>query len=167
MLGGCSQSHATREPEIGDLEIGVRDRDGLFRPYRSGDTAHVVHSGGGLDNLLVSLRVPDDDGSALDPSVTVTVEGLVMAADRDGPRFRLEYDGTGYVLWDVRVEATAEMCCYICRTGTVAAELRDASGRIHRGQVNLILSRGACPDPYACCASADYCPDPSLTLVCP
>ena len=59
-----------------------------------------------------------------------------------------------------------ELCCYVCTEGTLVATLRDGSGRRFEGQVTVRFERGGCPDVSACCATADACPDPTLTQLC-
>jgi len=90
-----------------------------------------------------------------------------MGADIEGARVDMMDDGTGYVLWELRVPFQTQLCCYVCGEGTITARIRDNSGQDFEGQVTVRLERGGCPDLTACCNSADMCPDPTLTLVCP
>lgn len=149
------------------MEIGTRAADGTFAPIAEGDTMPVLLGANGLNMVVPSLRAVDINPAAPDPSVEVVVAGIPMAADIEGARVDMEDDGTGYVLWDLRVPFQTQLCCYVCQEGTIVARIRDNSGVQFEGRVNVRLERGGCPDTSACCASADMCPDPTLAQVCP
>lgn len=160
---GCGGGE--QAPPPGVLEIGAHVA-GAFQAFGEGDVASVVLGANGLNMIQPSLRAADIDPRAPDPTVTVTVAGILMAADIEGARVDLKSDGTGYVLWDLRVPFQTELCCFVCRPGKVTAQIRDAAGRQFKGEVTVSLQRGGCPDPPACCVKADACPDPALTQVC-
>ncbi len=162
-LLGCIQPPPPPPP--GTLEIG-ENQGGRFRTFFDGATAAVVLGANGLNMVVPSLRAVEIDPRAPDPTVTVEVVGRLMAADIEGTRPDMKSDGTGFVLWDLRVPFQVELCCFICRDGRIAAGITDASGRLFEGTVTVRLERGGCPDPPACCKFADACPDPSLTQVC-
>lgn len=161
---GCGESPgATAAP----LEIGVKAADGTFQPLAEGDTVRTSPGTMGSTMLVPSVRAADVDPRAPEPSVQVDVGGFVLAANLADPRVDMVDDGTGYVLWDLRVQFQAAACCYACRDAAVVARLRDATGKQFEGHVTVQLDPGAgCPDVTACCATADACPDPSLTQLC-
>lgn len=152
------------------MEIGLRTAEGTFRPYAEGEAVGVVLGANGLNMIVPSLRAVGINPRAPDPAVEVRITGatqeFVMAADIEGARVDMENDGTGYVLWELRVPFQAELCCYNCKTAEVVARIRDNSGHNFEGHTTVVLDRSGCPDPAACCATADFCPDPSLTTVC-
>ena len=164
-LGGCPNPDEPGPPL--PMEIGVRAADGTFRPLADGDTMSVVLGANGLNMVVPSLRAADINPRAPDPAIEVDVGGFAMGADIEGARIDMEDDGAGFVLWDLRVPFQTELCCYVCGQATVIARIRDNSGRSFEGRVTVQLERGGCPDVTACCDTADMCPDPSLTLVCP
>jgi len=149
------------------MEIGTRAADRTFTPLHDGDTMPVVLGANGLNMVVTSLRAAGINPRAPDPSVEVDVAGIAMGADIEGARVDMMDDGTGYVLWELRVPFQTQLCCYVCGEGTITARIRDNSGQDFEGQVTVRLERGGCPDLTACCNSADMCPDPTLTLVCP
>lgn len=155
------------EPPPGVLEIGVKQADGTFRALAPSDPMTVSLGPNGLNMVVPSLRSAEIDPRAPDPTVTLTIEGNLMAKDIEGSRVDMRSDGTGYVLWDLRVPFQSELCCFICRAGEVTATIRDASGRRFEGKTTVRLERGAgCPDEKACCKKADTCKDPSMTQLC-
>jgi len=164
-LAGCPEPDDTGPPS--PMEIGVRETDGTFRPLVDGDTMNVVLGANGLNMVVPSLRAATINPRAPDPAIQVDVAGLAMGADIEGARVDMEDDGTGYVLWDLRVPFQTELCCYVCGQGTIVARIRDNSGKSFEGRVIVRLERGGCPDPTACCDNAGMCPDPTLTQVCP
>jgi len=164
LLAGCPNNGPELPP--GELEVGVK-QGGAFRPFEPGDTAAVLLGANGLNMITPSLRAAEINPRAPDPTVEVVVGGLVMAADIEGSRADMQHDGTGYVLWDLQVPFQTDLCCFVCGMGLVTARMRDASGRLFEGEVIVSLERGGCPDAEACCTSADACPDPSLTVLCP
>ena len=161
---GCGPGEDDRPPGV--LEIGVRDEDGSFRPLVDGDSMTVSLGPNGLNMVVPCLRSAQIAPKAPDPTVTVTVADIVMAADIEGARADMVDDGIGNVLWDLRVPFQTELCCFTCREGLVEARIKDAKGRRFEGAVTVQLERGGCPDEAACCLTADMCPDPSLTLLC-
>lgn len=161
----------------GPLEIGTRQPPcspwgescaGAFAPLADGDPASVVlDPHGSLDMLLLSLRAAEADPHAPRATVTVTVAEQVIGANVPGERADMQSDGVGFVLWDLRVPFQQELCCYACRDARVDGRLEDASGRVFTLEVTVLLRRsGRCPDPEACCASAEACPEPSMTQLC-
>lgn len=148
------------------MEIGMRAADGTFHPYTDGETVGVMLGANGLNMIVPSLRAAGINPRAPDPAVEVHVAGFTMGADIEGARVDMVDDGTGYVLWDLRVPFQTELCCFICGMGEVVARIRDASGNNFEGRVTVRLERSGCPDLGACCVSADYCTDPTLTQVC-
>lgn len=163
-LAACSDPDDDRPPGV--LEIGVRGEGGGFQPLVDGDPMTVSLGPNGLNMVVPCLRSAEIAPKAPDPNVSVTVEGFVMAADIEGARVDMEFDGTGNVLWDLRVPFQTELCCFTCRQGLVEARIKDATGRRFVGAVTVQLERGGCPDEGACCPTADMCPDPSLTQIC-
>jgi hypothetical protein len=163
-LAGCGDPEDDRPP--GALEIGVRGAEGAFTQLVDGDTMIVSLGPNGLNMVVPCLRSSEIDPQAPDPTVSVQVADQVMAADIEGARVDMVFDGTGNVLWDLRVPFQTELCCFVCREGLVEARIKDASGRRFVGSVTVRLERGGCPDEAACCESADMCPDPSLTQTC-
>jgi len=149
------------------MEIGSRAADGSFAPLSDGDSVPVLLGANGLNMVVTSLRATGINPAAPDPSVEVEVGGLVMAADIEGARVDMEDDGTGFVLWELRVPFQTQLCCYVCGDATIVARIRDNSGNRFEGRVMVRLERGGCPDPAACCDTADMCPDPTLAQVCP
>jgi len=164
LVGGCP-GPSTNGPAL-PMEIGTRSADGTFVPLHDGDTMPVVLGANGLNMVVTSLRASGINPRAPDPSVEVDVAGSAMAADIEGARVDMMDDGTGYVLWELRVPFQTQLCCYVCGEGTISAHIRDNSGQDFEGMVTVRLERGGCPDPTACCDTADMCPDPTLTLVC-
>ncbi|MBI2893439.1 MAG: hypothetical protein HYY06_07790 [Deltaproteobacteria bacterium] len=160
---GCGDDEDTRPPGV--LDLGVRV-DETFEPLAEGATMAVILGPNGLNMVVPSLRSAQIDPRAPDPTVSVTVGGILMAADIEGARVDMEDDGTGNVLWDLRVPFQTELCCYICEEGLMKAKIRDATGRRFEGQVTIRLERGGCPDTAACCGDPNTCPDPSLTQLC-
>jgi hypothetical protein len=116
--------------------------------------------------VVPSLRARGIDPRGPDVQVEVTVAGILMAADIEGSRVDMAESGDGHVLWDIRVPFQTELCCYVCREGTLEARLVDRAGRVFETVVTVRLERGGCPDPVACCGNANVCPDPELTLLC-
>ncbi|NOY90392.1 MAG: hypothetical protein GXP55_04210 [Deltaproteobacteria bacterium] len=149
------------------MEIGTRASDGSFVPLADGDTMPVLLGANGLNMIVTSLRATGINPAAPDPSVEVQVAGIVMAADIEGARVDMEDDGTGFVLWELRVPFQTQLCCYVCGDATIVARIRDNSGQRFEGRVAVRLERGGCPDLTACCDTADMCPDPTLAQVCP
>ncbi|MEK6606574.1 MAG: hypothetical protein AABZ30_02835, partial [Myxococcota bacterium] len=141
--------------------------NGAFRRLADGDMVVVVTGPNALNMIVPSLLARDIDPRAPDPTVTVTIDGQLMAADIEGARADMQKLGDGFVLWNMRVPFTSELCCYECREAQIDATISDASGHSFRGSVRPLLQFRSCPDECACCASADDCPDPSLTQVCP
>ena len=164
-MAGCSDDDGTGGP-ASPMEIGLRMPDGTFSPLVDGQTMAVELGPNGLNMVVPSLRAQGINPRAPDPQVEVEVANIVMAADIEGARVNLMDDGTGFVLWDLRVPFQTELCCYVCGEGTITARIRDNSGKRFEGQVTVRLERGGCPDPLACCANADACPDPTVTQVC-
>lgn len=170
MLGAllaCGCSGPPAQPP-GALEIGIHDEEeGTFVPLQDGDTVAVVLGSNGLNMVVPSLRVEGADPRGPEPNVEVFVGGVLMAADIEGDRVDLVVDDAGRgLLRDLRVPFQTDLCCYVCRDGTLRARLEDRKGRVYEGEVTVQLERGGCPDPSACCASASACPDPDLTQVC-
>lgn len=162
---GCPAPDDMEPPR--PMEIGVKAADGTFHPLADGDTMNVVLGANGLNMVVPSLRAVGINPRAPDPGIVVDVAGFAMGADIEGARVDMVDDGTGYVLWDLRVPFQTELCCYVCGQGTIVARIRDNSGKNYEGSVTVQLERGGCPDVTACCDRADMCPDPTLTLVCP
>lgn len=163
-MAGCPDPEDNRPPGV--LEIGVRAADGSFQTLHDGDAMTVSLGPNGLNMVVPCLRSAEIATKAPDPTVTVTVADLVMAADIEGARADMESDGVGNVLWDLRVPFQTEICCFTCREGYVEAKIKDAKGRRFEGAVWVQLERGGCPDLEACCEEADMCPDRSLTQLC-
>jgi len=164
MLSACTDPDETLPP--GELEIGLRLADGTFEPVADGDAMAVELGANGLNMIVPSLWAEGINPNAPNPTVLVEIEGILMAADIEGSRVDMERDGDGYALWDLRVPFQTQLCCYVCREGTISATLRDRSGREFIGEATVRLERGGCPDEAACCSSDQACPDPSLTQVC-
>lgn len=164
LLAGCGDPEDNRPP--GTLEIGVRGPEGVFAPLVDGDSMTVSLGPNGLNMIVPCLRSAEIDPQAPDPTVSVQVADMVMAADIEGARADMAFDGTGNVLWDLRVPFQQELCCFICREGLVEAKIKDATGRRFAGAVTVQLERGGCPDEGACCETADMCDPPSLTQTC-
>lgn len=164
LVVACSSTPAaTPDP----LEIGVRATDGTFTRLSDGDTVRATPASMGATKLVPALRALGIDPRAPEPTVEVTVGGLVMAANLAGPRADMVADGAGYVLWDLNVQFQTQPCCYACSEGTIVASLRDSTGKRFEGDVTVQLDPGGgCPDPAACCATADACPSPALTQLC-
>ncbi len=163
-LTGCPGPDDTGPPS--PMEVGMRATDGTFHPYAEGESVGVVLGANGLNMIVPSLRAVGINPRAPDPDVQVHVAGFVMAADIEGARVDMDDDGTGYVLWELRVPFQTELCCFVCGMGEIVARIRDNSGRNFEGRATVRLERGGCPDVAACCATADFCPDPTLTQVC-
>lgn len=152
----------------GVLEIGIHDEaTGDFIPMTDDMSVPVVLGANGLNMIVPSLRAIDIDPRAPDPTVTVSVGGILMAADIEGETVDMQDSANGYVLWDLRVPFQTDLCCYNCVEGIVFATLEEQSGRIFEGEVRILLSRnGTCPDESVCCGDVNACPDPALTQVC-
>ena len=153
----------------GPLEIGLHDEvSDTFVPLADNDMMPVILGPNGLNMVVPSLRAQTTNPSAPSPTVTVTVGGILMAADLAGEPTDMVADGAGYVLFNLNVPFQTDLCCFNCSLGLVEAKLEDRCGRTFAGQVTVQLSRNAtCPDPSVCCADANACPDPNLTQVCP
>jgi len=161
VVAGCYQ---TEDPPR-RLEIGVRDGT-VFRPLHDGDALTPALIFGGLISVEPSLRAVGIDPHLPEVDVEIRIDGLVVGSDLgDAPR-DMEWDGTGHTLWNVRTALSVELCCFACREGVLTARLRDASGARFEGSLRVLLGRGTCPDPAACCPRADYCPAPLLGPVC-
>jgi hypothetical protein len=161
LLIGCGGPAETRP-----LEIGVRGADDSFVPLSENESVPVVLGANGLNMIVPSLRAMDIDPIGPDPTVEVSVGGILMAADIEGSRVDMVSDGAGYVLFDLRVPFQTDLCCYNCSPGRITAVMKDASGTRFEGAVTVQLERASCPDPGVCCQDANACPDPSLTKVC-
>jgi len=153
----------------GVLEIGIHDQDsGDFILMTDDMSVPVVLGANGLNMLVPSLRAVDIDPEDPTPSVTVSVGGILMAADlKFDSRVDMQDTGGSYVLWDLNVAFQTDLCCYNCVEGIVTASLEDRTGRMFEGEVTVVLSRnGTCPDTSVCCGDVNACPDPALTQVC-
>jgi len=152
----------------GMLQIGVHDEQtDAFVPLTDGQALPVVLGANGLNMIVPSLRAADADPRGPDPSVTVSVGGILMAAVLKGERVDMTDDGQGFVLWDLRVPFQTELCCYNCLDGTIFARLDDRSGHAFESSVRVRLSRNdTCPDTTVCCGDAKACPDPAITQLC-
>lgn len=153
----CEGDFGPRPPGV--LEIGIGDPiNGGFRPLVDGDTMPFTPFPNGFVMVAPCLRSPEIDPRRPDPTVTVTVGGVLMAADFEGERVDMQPDGTGWVLWDLAVPFDTEAWCFVCREGRLDASLRDATGRDFLGSVSVILAReegDGCPDPAVCSWDAD------------
>lgn len=158
---GCFQTEERPRP----LELGVREGP-AFRPLHDGDSLPAALIFGGLITVTPSLRAVGIDPHLPQAHVELAIDGTVVGSDRgEAPRDMIA-DGTGLVLWDVQTVLSVALCCFVCREGVLTARLVDASGARFEGSVRVLLGRGTCPDPLACCASAGDCPSPLTALVC-
>lgn len=148
------------------LEIGIKNEAGELELVSDRDSMAVVLGANGLNMVVPSLRAEGIDPHGPDVEVVVTVGGIVMAADIEGSRVDMQETSDGPVLWDIRVPFQTELCCYVCEEGTIEARLTDSTGQVFESVVTVVLERGGCPDPTACCGDARVCPDPDLALVC-
>ena len=164
LLLGCPGPEPEPPPE--PLEIGTLAADGTFVPLNDGDTMGVILGANGLNMVVPSVRAEGVNPRRPDPNVEVDIAGHTMAAILLAERVDMEPDNDAYVLRNLQVPFQTELCCYVCTEGTLVATLRDGSGRRFEGQVTVRFERGGCPDVSACCATADACPDPTLTQVC-
>lgn len=149
----------------GALEIGIRGEGDTFIPLQSGQDVPVVLGAIGLDMLVLSLRAYDVAAGAIDPSIEFVVSDTVYAVDILGP-IKPSLIGNAHMLWDIRVPYMVALCCYNCGEGTITATFTDSSAQLFARSVTVRPSRGGCPDPAACCVSADACPVPSKATVC-
>lgn len=163
-LASCGPDDPPGPPQ--PLEIGIRNEAGELELVSDAEPMAVVLGANGLNMVVPSLRAEGIDPRGPDVEVLVTVGDILMAADIEGSRVDMEANGAGHVLWDVRVPFQTELCCYVCREGTIEARLTDSTGQVYEGVVTVRLERGGCPDPTACCGNANLCPDPELALVC-
>lgn len=173
LAAACSED-APADP--GPLEIGIpgapcspfQDDPGgcAFAPVEDGDALPVMPGPGSYVTIYPSLRAAAIDPHEPEVDVTVTIDDFVLGAEEPAEPVDMRADGTRFVLWSVRVRLQAELCCFSCREGTVEAQLRDAQERSFRGAVRVRLARAECPDPDACCATADTCPAPLTALLC-
>ena len=163
-VAGCPGPDDTGPPS--PMEIGKKAADGTFQPYADGESVGVVLGANGLNMIVPSLRAVGINPRAPDPSIEVHIAGFTMAADIEGARVDMDDDGTGYVLWDLRTPFQTELCCYICGMGEIVARIRDTSGKSFESHATVRLERSGCPDLGACCPTADFCEDPTLTQVC-
>ncbi len=160
-VAGCFQTDELPRP----LELGVRD-GAVFRPLHDGDALPTTMVFGALLMVQPSVRAVAVDPHVPELDAEVRLDGMLIGSDLDEAPRDMVWDGTGYALWDVRTRLSVELCCFACREGVLTARLRDASGARFEGSVRVLLGRGTCPDPAACCPSAEYCPSPSLALIC-
>ncbi len=156
---GCQSSTA-------ELQIGVRNDSGEFVLVAAGDSMGVVRGPNALDMIVPSVRAVDIDPKTPDPVVEVKVAGQVLAEDIEGPRIDMEQSPEGYVLWELRVPFSVNLCCFNCQEAVVTASIEDASGNKFAGEITVMLERDTCPDPTTCCETAGACPDPATAQVC-
>jgi len=164
LLSGCPGPGEELPPE--PLEIGTLAPDGTFVPLSDGDSMGVILGANGLNMIVPSVRAEGVNPRRPDPNVEVEVSSHTMAAILLAERVDMEPEADAFVLKNLQVPFQTELCCYVCTEGTVMASLRDGSGRRFEGEVTVRFERGGCPDVDACCATADACPDPTLTQVC-
>ncbi len=162
-LGGLSLGC---EISTSELQIGVRNDSGEFVLVGAGDSMGVVRGPNALDMIVPSVRAVGIDPQTPDPVVEVKVGGQVLAVDIEGPRVDMEQSPEGYVLWELRVPFSVNLCCFNCREALVTASIEDSSGNKFAGEITVMLERDSCPDPTTCCETAGACPDPSTAQVC-
>ena len=160
---GCSEE----PPPPGPLEVGLRASTGEFEAFAPGADFVLQLLGGRILGLEVSLRMPRLDTTDPDVEIAVVDEGLVIGANLTDMRpYDLELQGDDHILWDAPTTFQVDPCCFLCRDVTIEARVVDASGHRREGSVMGRVSRGACPDPGACCAAAEDCPMPERTRLC-
>src|SRR5262245_56969182 len=104
--GGCGG----RPP--GTIEIGIEPGDGgPFIPLEDGDPMPLILISNGLNMVQPSLRVADADPAAPTKTVEVWIGDVLVGATMAGENVDLRYDGTGWVLFDLRAPLQAELCC--------------------------------------------------------
>lgn len=161
VVAGCFQTAELPRP----LEMGVRE-GAAFRPLHDGDSLPASLMFGALITVTPSLRAVGIDPHLPQANVELSIGGMLIGSNLgEAPRDMIS-DGTGYTLWDVQMVLSVALCCFVCREGILTARLVDASGARFEGTARVLLGRGTCPDPLACCPSADDCPSPLNALVC-
>jgi len=152
---GCPSFDATAEP----LEIGFRGEGDVFEAVSDGDPLYFQVGSQGSPMILPCLRATGIDPDKPRSNVCVEVNDRVTGSSVAGERVDLPFDGVGNVLWDLRTVLDVEQCCLACTEATVYASLQDARGRTYAGRVDIVLSRGGCPDPDGACENAEEsCP---------
>lgn len=167
--GACLQ--APPEPPPLPLEIGYNElltvQGFSYRRVQDGESIPISLGPNGLFMVQPCLRAVGIDPRAPVPDVVVTIDDVPVAADLDFDRVDMVRQGEGWILWDLRVAFTNELCCFNCQTGVMKARLRDAADNVFEGVVTLLLSgRGVCPDPDACCLDPQDCVEPAFATAC-
>ena len=158
-VGGCGQA---------DIEIGIEDLDGTFRPLADGDLVPVLLGANALNMVVLSLRVPGAAGElppSLEPEVLVSVDRVLVAANLGFPA-EPEFDGVGWVYGKLNVAFQVDLCCFNCSEAVVKATVRGAEGERHRGKLTLVPARAGCPDTGVCCYDAGACVERLLGPLC-